>query len=312
MANHMPAHPHDPSHHHGAAGNGGRRLLWALLLTAAFAGVEAIGGWLSGSLALISDAGHMLTDSAALALGAAAAWFSGRPPSLKHPFGLQRAEVLGALLNTVFMFGIVTWIAVEAFERFRAPVPVHGAAVILVAAVGLAVNIAVALILTRGRQTFNTRGALLHVFGDMLGSVGALVSGAVIFFSGWLLIDPLLSLFISVLILISSLRLLREVLHVLMEGVPPGIDLERVAQAMLEVDGVSEVHDLRIWGLAAGSHCLTAHVLVADLGQWPAVYETLRAKLAGRFALDDVTLQPEPDSGELHVSNHAATQFRAE
>lgn len=308
----MPAHSHDHSHHHSAAGSGGRRLLLALLLTTVFAAVEAVGGWLSGSLALISDAGHMLTDSAALAMGAAAAWFSGRPPSVKHPFGLRRAEVLGALLNTVFMLAIVGWIVAEAIERFRAPVPVHGGAVMLVAFVGLMVNIGVALILTRGRQTFNTRGALLHVFGDMLGSVGALISGAVIFFSGWLLIDPLLSLFISLLILVSSLRLLREVLHVLMEGVPPGIDLERVAQTMLEVDGVSEVHDLRIWGLAAGSHCLTAHVLVADLREWPAVYETLTAKLAGRFDLDDVTLQPEPASGELHVANHEATQFRAE
>ena len=229
----MSAHDHDHDHRHENRGDAGRRLIWALVLTLAFALVEAVAGFWSGSLALLGDAGHMVTDSASLGLAAFAAWLSGHPPTRRHTYGLGRVETLAALFNVLFMVLVVVGISVAAINRFLEPANVNGEVVTLVAIIGLLINIGVAWLLVHGEQTMNTRGALLHVFGDLLGSLAALVAGAVIVFTGWTPIDPLLSLLICLLVLASSLRLLREILRALLEGVPAHLSLDRIGQALL-------------------------------------------------------------------------------
>lgn len=281
---------HDHHHHHHSHG----ATLWrALLLTFAFAIVEAVTGWWSGSLALMSDAGHMFSDSSALALAALAAWIAHRPPSARHSYGFARAEVIAALLNSVAMLLVIIWIAVEAVSRLRHPMPVAGVPVMAVAALGLMVNLAVAFVLQRGEHNINTRAALLHVMGDLLGSLAALAAGVVIYFTNWTLIDPILSLLVAALILFSSLNLLREALHVLMEGVPLEIDLEEVGQALARQQGVCSVHDLHIWTLSSGKVALSAHMELDNINGWSQLLESTRHMLHERFDIDHVTLQPE-------------------
>ncbi|MDO9372117.1 MAG: cation diffusion facilitator family transporter [Gammaproteobacteria bacterium] len=291
-------------HHHHAHRDRPALLGAAVLLTLGFAMVEAAAGWWSGSLALLGDAAHMVTDTAALGLAAFAAWIMRRPPSARHSYGLGRAEVVVALINGLLMLAIVIGIGWAAVERLHAPQPVAGLAVMGVAAVGLLVNALVARLLLRGEQSLNTRGALLHVLGDLFGSVAALASGTVIYFTGWTPIDPLLSLLICALILYSSLRLLRDTLHVIMEGVPPEIDLAEVGQALAGIRGVISVHDLHIWTLSSGVVALSAHVVVNDLSGWEEILGRLRALLHERYAIDHVTLQPEPCTHTLKPMRH--------
>ncbi|WP_444919781.1 cation diffusion facilitator family transporter [Microbulbifer sp. CnH-101-G] len=284
---------HDHVHHR--TGNGALRpLVIALVLTLGFSFVEAIGGWLSGSLALLSDAGHMLTDSFALALGAVAAVLAKKPADRELSFGWGRAEVLAAVTNGLIMLLIVAGIAFAAIDRLRNPQPVHGSTVMVIAFVGLLINILAAWVLYRGERTLNIRGALLHVMGDMLGSVAALISGAVIYFTGWVPIDPLLSLLICLLILLSCVRLLRDSVDVLMERVPRELSLPVVGETLAAVVGVRSVHDLHIWRLDSSTISLSAHIVVDDLTAWPAVLERLRETLIKRFDIDHITLQPEP------------------
>ena len=235
----------------------------------------------------------MVTDASALGLAALAAWIAKRPPSARHSFGLARAEVLIALVNALFMLAVITGISYEAVQRLQNPQPVQGGAVMIVAAIGLGVNILVAWLLSQGEENLNTRAALLHVMGDLLGSVAALVAGAVIFFTGWTPIDPILSIAISVLILLSTVRLLREALHVLMEGVPAQIDMAEVGRSMAEVKQVKSVHDLHIWTVSSGSIALSAHVVMQDMALWLETLEGLRQMLQERYGIDHVTLQPE-------------------
>jgi cobalt-zinc-cadmium efflux system protein len=290
---HPHPHPH-PEHPGGAhAHDGHKSLLWALAFTLAFAVVEVLAGLWSGSLTLLSDAGHMVTDSTALGLAALAAVFSRRPPSLRHTYGMVRLEILAALVNGLIMLGITIVIAMEAVSRLGHPQPVRGGAVMGVAALGLLVNIAVAWVLHRGEQTLNTRAALLHVLGDLLGSVAALVSGAVIFFTGWTTIDPLLSLMVAGLILVSAWRLLAEAVQVLMEGVPEHIRTEQVARDLAGIRGVSSVHDLHVWTLASGQVALSAHLDMAALDEWPRILLEARYRLQQRHGIGHATLQPE-------------------
>jgi len=263
------------------------------MLTLAFAFVEAVAGWWSGSLALIADAGHMLTDSTALGLAAMAAWLARRPPSERHTYGLVRAEVLAALVNGLLMLGLITFIAAEAVARFSNPRDIHGEAVIVVAFIGLMVNLLVAWRLSRGQRGLNTRAALLHVIGDLLGSVAAITAGAVILLTGWTPIDPLLSLLVAGLILVSAWRLLSEALHVLLEGVPQNIDLQEVGRNLAALNGVSSVHDLHIWTLSSGNIALSAHLDLHTLEDWPRVLLQARELLAQRHGIGHVTLQPE-------------------
>lgn len=287
---------HDISSHDGHKhGSSQKSLLLALVFTTFFAIVEAVAGWWSNSLALIGDAGHMVTDSLALGLGALAAWMSRKSPSTKHSYGLLRAETVGALLNVLFMLAVIAFIVVESLERLAEPSPVKGGMVLVVATIGLFVNIGAAWVLHRGEQNLNVKGAMLHVMGDLLGSVAALIAGAVILLTGWYPIDPILSLFISLLILVSSLRLLRDVLQVVMEGVPQDVDLKEVGESMAEIDGVSHVHDLHVWMLDSSTYALSAHVVVTDLGAWETSRGILAGMLTQRFGIEHATLQPESE-----------------
>lgn len=276
-------------HAHGA----GNTLALALALTLGYAAVEALAGWWSGSLALLSDAGHMVSDSAALGLAALAAWVARSSPSARHSYGLGRAEIVAAFVNAALMLAVLIWITVAAVQRLMEPHAVKGEAVVAVAMVGLLLNAVVALFLARGEKTMNTRGALLHVMGDLLGSIAALVSGAVISMTGWLAIDPFLSLFICALILFSSLRLLRDALHALMEGVPFHLSLTEIGKTMAAIPGVVSVHDLHVWSISSERIALSAHVVLTRIDQWNAVLTSLCTMLQSRFGIEHVTLQPE-------------------
>ena len=310
---HLPPTPHGHTHDHGH-GHGhhhdhsaSRFLPLALALTLGFAAVEAIAGWWSGSLALLGDAGHMLTDAMSLGLAAIAARVALRAPSPRHSYGLRRVEALAALINSLLMLAVVGGLVWHAIARLLEPRPILGEAVIMVALGGLVLNLVVAWLLTRGEADLNTRGALLHVMGDLLGSVAALASGLVIQFSGWTPIDPLLTMLICGLILFSTLSLLRRVVHTLLEGVPDGVSLPDVGRAMAAVQDVRSVHDLHIWSLDSRRTALSAHVVLADARRWPAVLAALRAMLRERFGIEHVTLQPElPPAQPLVFSPRAS------
>lgn len=244
---------------------------------------------------MLSDAGHMLTDSLALALAAAAAILARRGPSARHSYGWGRAEVLAALVNVLVMIALIVAIGAEAIHRLADPdpEPVEGTAVMAVAFIGLVINLAAAWLLSGGRDNLNVRAALLHVLGDLLGSIAALMSGAVITLTGWTAIDPLLSVLIALLILVSAVRVLHEVMQALMEGVPPSLDLERVGRAMAASEGVVSVHDLHIWSLSASRTALSAHIVLRQIGEWPVVLARLQGLLARDHGIEHVTLQPE-------------------
>jgi len=284
-------HGHD--HHGHAAAGSGRVLFWSLLLVLGYALIEALAGWRADSMALLSDAGHMLSDGVALGMALLAARLGRRPPSPRHSFGLGRVEVLAAVFNVLLMLGIVSAISAEAVQRLLRPETVDGPVVIVVAALGFVLNLAIALLLTKGAHSLNQRAALLHVLGDLLGSLAAIVAGIVIVSTGWDPIDPILSLGISALILFSSLRLLRETIHVLLEGTPRGLDLEAVGKAMAAVQGVDSVHDLHIWAIGSEQPALSAHLALRRLERWPEILERERELLAERFGIEHVTLQPE-------------------
>jgi cobalt-zinc-cadmium efflux system protein len=277
-------------HHHSQTSHS---LMWPLLLTAGFALFEAVGGWLTGSLALLGDAGHMLSDSAALGLAWLGAWIARKPASKQHTFGFMRAEVIVAAVNGLLMLVVIAFIVFEAIQRLQTPQPVQGGEVMLIALVGMGVNIAVAWQLHKGHHSINARAAFLHVMGDLLGSAAALAAGAVIYFTGWLAADPILSIFICALILFSTVKLLREALHVLMEGVPAHLDIAQVSQAMTATEQVHQVHSVHIWALSSEITALSAHVVLHDLNDWHQVLEQLRRMLHERFDIDHVTLQPE-------------------
>lgn len=308
----MPAHSH---HHHAHAadrsGRIDRALLWAFLLTLNFALIEAVGGWLADSLALLGDAGHMFSDMTALGLAALAAWVARQPPSLRHSYGLARAEAVAALFNGSLMIAVVIGITWHAVQRLQAPSPVDSGIVMVIAAAGLAINLIVFRLLHASEKSLNVRAALLHVLGDLLGSAAALTSGIVIYFTGWNAIDPILSFLICALILMSSLRLLREVLHVIMEGVPHYLDLRQVGAAMAGLPGVKEVHDLHIWTLASGRVALSAHVVIHEMSQWDKQLSALQLLLHEQFDIEHVTLQPEPAMRTTRLQRMDAQAMRA-
>ena len=282
-------------HHHSST----KVLFFAVFVTFVFALVEAAAGWLANSLALIGDAGHMATDATALALAAFAAWIAKKPPSKRFSYGPGRVEVLAALVNALLMLAIVGGIVVVAMQRFSAPLQVEGKMVMVVALIGLLVNILVFRILHHGEQTLNTRAARLHVLGDLLGSLAALIAGVVIYLTGWTLIDPLLSLLICLLIVVSSLKLLKEGFNVLMEAVPHHLDLVEVGRNLASTDNVRSVHDLHIWTLSSGKVALSAHIVLNRMEQWDVVLERLQTKLASEYKIEHVTLQPELE-GQLY------------
>jgi cobalt-zinc-cadmium efflux system protein len=296
------AHQHDHLTEHGRGdSNYGHRsaaarsnaLGIAVALTFGYALIEVFGGLWSGSLALLADAGHMTTDSAALLFALAANIIARRPVSDRHSFGLARVEVIAAFVNAIAMLAVVAWIFFEAFDRIRTPVPVKGLGVFAIAFIGLCVNLLVAWSLSRDRDNVNTRAAFIHVLGDLLGSVAAIVAGVVIWFGGPVIADPLLSMFVAALILRSTIGVLRETTFVLMDSVPPGVDYQEVGRRLAAIAGVKSVHDLHVWSMVPGRSALSAHVLVDDIARWPAILRQAREILARDFGIDHVTLQPE-------------------
>src|SRR6476660_1772814 len=235
----------------------------------------------------------MLSDALAQGLAWFAGWVSRRPPGGRHSYGLARAEVVAAFINSLALILVVVFIAVESIQRLMQPADVNGLGVMLVAFLGLLINLAVVLILSRAERNLNLLAALLHVASDVIGSVAALVAGAVIYYTGWKPIDPILSLVIALLILASTVGLLREALHVLMEGVPRNVKLEEVGLHLARVPGVLNVHDLHIWNISAGRMAMSAHVELESLELWPAILEQSRHMLSERYGIDHVTLQPE-------------------
>jgi len=270
-----------------------RRLGWALAITGGFMVVEVVGGWLSGSLALLADAGHMATDSAALLFALAANIIARRPVSDRYSFGLARVEVIAAFVNSLAMMAVVAWIFYEAINRLTTPVPVQGLGVFAIATIGLLINIAVAWSLSRDRENVNTRAALVHVMGDLLGSVAAILAGIIIYFGGPLMVDPLLSMFVAALILRSAFGVLRETTYVLLDSVPHGVDYKRVGLSLAQVPGIVSVHDLHVWAMVPGRSALSAHVLVDDIERWPVILHQVRHLMRRDFGIDHITLQPE-------------------
>jgi cobalt-zinc-cadmium efflux system protein len=287
-------HHHDPHEGHGHKPRGQGHYWLALAVTLGFAAVEAFSGWRAHSLALLGDAGHMATDGVALGIAGLAALVAQRPASERHSYGLGRVEVIAAVFNTLFMLLIVALIFIEAMARLRHPVEVQAPLVMLMGALGLAANFLIYKVLEGGEHTLNLRASLLHVLGDVLGSAAALATGAIIYFSGWLPADPLLSLFIGMLILLSSLKLLGDATQVLLEGVPAGMDLVGIGRSMAAVEGVGSVHDLHVWSVSSGEVSLSAHVVIEEMGLWEAVYQGLRSHLHDTYGIEHITLQPEP------------------
>lgn len=288
------AHGHgDAKHSHVNPNTPQTRLTLALILTLGFAVVEAGFGWYANSLALISDAGHMVTDAAALGLALMAQIIARRPPSAKLSFGFGRTEALAAFVNALAMLAVVLWIVVEAVMRLIQPAKVAGEAVMAVAAIGLLINIIVAIILSQDSHNLNTRAALTHVMGDLLGSVAALMAGAVIYYTGWMQIDPLLSMLVAFLLIKSTMGVLRESYHILMEGVPHHIDYLQVGRNLQQIEGVLAVHDLHVWEMAPGHSALIGHLEIADLQNWPTLLIAIKAMLLEKHGIDHITLQAE-------------------
>jgi cobalt-zinc-cadmium efflux system protein len=292
-------HGHDPGEHphvssEAVSGPTVRRaLLLALLLTAGFAVIEAAGGFLSGSLALLSDAGHMVTDAAALGLALFANAIGRRPPSQRASYGYGRAEVLAAFVNAIVMLAVVAAIVIEAVRRMLEPTPVAGAMVLGIAVAGLTINLVCAWLLSRASGSLNARGAMIHVLGDLLGSLAAIIAGGVIVATGWMPIDPILSIVVSLLILRSTLQLLKQSAGVLMEGVPAHLDYNAIGRALASLPGVTGVHDLHVWNMTAERAALSAHIALADGSAWPQTLAGAQRMLARDFKIEHVTLQPD-------------------
>jgi cobalt-zinc-cadmium efflux system protein len=273
-----------------------RPLALALAITLVVLVVEVAGGILTGSLALLADAGHMAIDAAALALSLGAAWLARRPATAARSFGYLRAEILAALMNAAALLAVTVYIFWEAFQRLSEPPEVESGPMLLIACTGLLANATSAWVLARGgghRHDLNTRGAYLHVVGDMLGSVGAIAAALVMLATGWYLADPILSAGIGVLILAGSWRLLRESVDVLLEAAPAGMDTGAIRQAIVAVPGVVGVHDLHVWSITSGFVALSGHVEITGARPWAEVLQELAALLAEQFGIGHVTLQPE-------------------
>ncbi len=297
---HHHGHPHGHlGAHHGPGAHVSRdvergRLRWVLILTGLFMVAEVVGGLVSGSLALLADAGHMFTDVAALGLSLFAMHMAQRPANPDKTYGYVRLEILAALVNgavLLLMTGFILW---EAWRRFHAPVQVDGPVMLAVAGVGLAVNVIGAFLLHgHASGSLNVKGAYLHVLGDLLGSIGAILAAVVILVTGWNPADPVISVVISLLILVSAWRLLKEAADVLLEAAPGHIDVEEVLEALRGVDGLSDVHDLHVWTLTSGFVALSGHGVIDDPVRIRDVLDDIQARL-GERGIGHVTFQLEP------------------
>jgi cobalt-zinc-cadmium efflux system protein len=313
------AHRHDGSaghsHSHHRAQRNRRRLSFVLALTAVYMLAEAVGGWLTGSLALLADAGHMLADVAALALALIAVWFSSRPATQSKTFGYYRLEILAALINGVALVLISLLIFYEAYQRWAEPPLVKSGLMMLIATGGLAINLVCAWLLHGDhKDDLNMRGAWLHIIGDALGSVGAIIAGVLMSVYGWYAADPLFSCLIGLLIIWSSWHLIRESTNVLLEGTPAHINLAAVEDAILQTRGVEDVHDLHVWTITSGREALSAHVIHVESISQAELLKELRTKLSERFGVDHLTIQmetPDFEDETFHFCHAATACFRS-
>lgn len=290
-------------HAHGGQGRTQRRALAvALVLVLGFAGVEAGAAILAGSLALLADAAHMLSDALALGLALFAAWLAQRPATPERSFGWRRAEVLAALANALVLVALGAWIVWEAVGRLSDPPEVTGGWVLAAGVVGLLVNLAAARVLHGAGSGLNVRAAMLHVLADLASSVGVVVAGLVVLATGWAYADPVAAILIGLLVVLSTAGVLRETVGVLLEGAPAGIDAREVGAAIASTDGVVGVHDLHLWTITSGFPALSAHVLVAAGADCHAIRRHLEVLLRERFALSHTTLQVEHAPGLIKLA----------
>lgn len=295
---HGHSHSH-AGHSHVPAEASEAALFWVMLLTGGFMIVEAVGGWLSGSLALIADAGHMATDVASLALAWSAFKLGRRPADSRRSYGYRRLPVLAAYTNGIALLALILWIVVEAALRMAQPQPVLAPQMLAVAVAGLLVNIAAYWILhRRGGSDLNSRGAMLHVLGDLLGSVAAIAAGIIVWTTGWTLADPLLSLLVAALLARSSLTMVRQSAHILLEGAPEGLQTGTVARVVAAVPGVAEVHHIHLWSLTEDRPLLTLHARVADGADHPTVLAAIAERLRTELQIEHATVQLEPLHGK--------------
>ena len=293
----MVAHGHDRS---TAAARSRSVLATTLALTGTTMVIEFVAGLWTSSLALLADAGHMLTDATALALALIATWLAARPPTPAKTYGYYRAEILAALANALLLFGVAGSILVEAWHRFRAPVSVLAGPMAVVAALGLGVNLAAAWLLHRGaRDSLTVRAAYLEVLSDALSSLAALIAAAIVVLTGWTRADALASGLIVLLILPRTWSLLRQAVNVLLEGTPAHLSLTEIEQAMTDVAGVRRVHDLHVWTLTSGREAMSAHVIVEDVRQSERLLQSLHAVLHAKFGIDHTTIQLETAPPEV-------------
>ena len=293
---HHHAHGGAHAHHHvGSGQDATRRLTWALTITVIFLVAEVVGGIASNSLALLADAGHMLTDAGALALSLFVSWFARQPSNSRKTYGYLRLEILAALVNGASLLVMSGWIAWEAASRLQHPEPTRGGLMMVVAAAGLVANLVAAWLLKpQEGDSLNVRGAYLHVLGDLLGSVGTVAAAAIIQTTGWLAADPIVSIFTTLLIVRGAWSLVRESLDVLMEAAPAHISCDDVRSALCGIPGIIEVHDLHVWTLSSGVVAMSAHAVVPDAERHQSVLEAAHTA-AGRFGIAHVTVQLERD-----------------
>mgnify|MGYP002399095260 CR=1 FL=1 len=289
-------HHHEHGHDHSHRGGNRKGLLIALVITSGIMLLEFFGGLLTNSLALLSDSGHMLSDAGALALSLAAMWVASRPPSPNKTYGYYRFEILAALLNGISLFVIAAFIVAEAVQRFMDPPSVASGAMMAIACVGLLANLASAWALMRQsdiKGNVNVRSAYLHVLGDALGSVGAIVAGLLMMLFGWYVADPVISVVVSLLILKSAWGIIRSTVHILMEGAPVTVDAAELKRELLAIEGVRDVHDLHIWTITSGRDSLSCHMLIDDGADSQSILQQAVDRIEQKFQIQHTTIQVE-------------------
>ncbi len=296
---HGPACAHGHGHAHHGAHFQRRALTIAFFITAGFMVVEAAGGLLTGSMALLSDSMHMMTDAAALGMSFFASRLAALKPDSSRTFGYRRAEVVAALANAMLLWILSGYMLREVYDRFQNPVPILYGPMLAVAVLGLLANLASAWILHgHSEENINIRGAFLHVVSDLAGSVAAIIAGVVIYFSGWYLADTIVSLLIIILILFSSTRLLLEAFHIIMEGAPKGLSLKKLENDLRAIDGVSDVHELHAWSLSSGFNALSAHLVVKDPAKQQSALKAAAGVVAPAFGIRHSVFQVESEPVE--------------
>ena len=289
------------AHAHGTtalttAGRHQKPLYAALALTLTYMAAEVIGGLITGSLALLADAAHMLTDAGGLALALFAIRFAQKPATPQKTYGYLRAEVLSALVNAVVLLLVTIYILYEAYQRFRSPPEILSGPMLAVAIIGLIVNLISLRLLAGGSsESLNVKGAYFEVLGDLLGSLGVIAAASIIFFTGWTLADPIIAAGIGVFIVPRTWQLLSQAVHILMEGVPAEVDLKLLESALNEIPGVKAVHDIHVWTITSGIDSMSAHLVIADMQDAKEILRTARKAMKDKFHLDHVTIEVEDD-----------------